>query len=195
MAHGSAHNNEQWKPVDGFVGFYEVSDAGRVRRVCDRWGTAFETPRIMKPRSDKDGYRTVILSRPGAVRQVKIHRLVAAAFLPLDIHRTLVNHKNGVRADNAAENLEWCTHAENMYHARPSFRKPNRRRALSAVDVVLLRTLRQAGCSFTALSKAFGVSISHARDVAVGRRRADIKTPANVYAITPAGVAAIGGGS
>ena len=47
----------------------------------------------------------------------KMHRLVAAAFLPLDATRPFVNHINGVKNDNRLSNLEYVTRSENALHA------------------------------------------------------------------------------
>ena len=48
-----------------------------------------------------------------------LHRLVAAAFLPPpEPHQTHVNHVDGDKSNNDADNLEWCTPAENNIHAR-----------------------------------------------------------------------------
>lgn len=47
-----------------------------------------------------------------------IHRYVAFAFIPLVEGKTLINHKDGNKSNNCVDNLEWCTHTENMRHAR-----------------------------------------------------------------------------
>lgn len=84
---------------------YEVSSDGRVRRVG---GT------VLRPWRLKTGYLQVKLSRN--VRR-SVHRLVCISFHGEDRAGRVVNHINGLRDDNRADNLEWCTHGENMTHA------------------------------------------------------------------------------
>lgn len=50
-------------------------------------------------------------------RGVKIHRLIAMAFVPNPNNKPQVNHINGNKCDNSANNLEWVTNAENQLHA------------------------------------------------------------------------------
>lgn len=62
---------------------------------------------------DAHGYRKVYIGR----KQVSVHRLVASAFL-INVHEyPEVNHVNGIKNDNRASNLEWCTHKQNFEHA------------------------------------------------------------------------------
>lgn len=73
----------------------------------------------MKGRIDKCGYREVVLSYyPDFQKQVLVHRLVLSAFSPIENSENYdVNHKNGNKLDNRLENLEWCTHSENIKHS------------------------------------------------------------------------------
>lgn len=89
--------NEIWKDAPGFPG-YQVSNAGRVRSFY----------RVLAPDSVK-GYYRVRLYRNGRVYRIFIHRLVAMAFVPNPDGLPQINHKNEIKIDNRAENLEWCT--------------------------------------------------------------------------------------
>lgn len=62
----------------------------------------------------KNGYHLICVS--GIWKP--IHRYVATTFVPNPENKPYVNHINGVKSDNRCENLEWCTHEENMRHAR-----------------------------------------------------------------------------
>lgn len=64
-----------------------------------------------------DGYLGVVLCKNGKTKLIAVHRLVAMHFIPNPENKPQVNHKNGVKNDNAAENLEWVTQSENMKHA------------------------------------------------------------------------------
>ena len=104
---------EEWKPVYGYEGFYEVSTEGRVRSLP----RATTNGGILKPIYSKDGYASVHLSREGHDKIKRINRLVAEAFIPNPENKPEVNHLNGIRDDNRLCNLEWATTSENNLHA------------------------------------------------------------------------------
>ena len=109
---------EEWRSVKGYEGFYEVSDMGRVRslpRVIERvQGSYLKNGQIMKQREDQHGYYQIILSLGENKRHAKVHRLVAEAFIENPEGKKEVNHIDNNPKNNMVENLEWCTHRENM---------------------------------------------------------------------------------
>lgn len=111
-----------WRDIKGFEGLYQVSDAGQVRNA--------RTGHVLALKACTNGYQAVQLGR----KHVKlVHRLVAAAFVDGDTGLQ-VNHKNGNRADNRKDNLEWVTCSENHKHSyRELERKPHAKKRAVAV--------------------------------------------------------------
>jgi len=108
--------NESWKPAPGYEGLAEVSSAGLVRSIphIDHRGRPWPG-KLLKPYVTGKNRNYMAVSLAG--HNVKVHRLVAMAFLPPDDEKDQVNHKNGNTQDNRAENLEWCTASQNVRHA------------------------------------------------------------------------------
>lgn len=101
-------STETWKPIPGYMGKYEVSDAGRVRSLL--------TDRTLRLQSN-GRYLHVRLSDGGDIRLHLVHRLVMHAFVGTNETKRSVNHLNGIKTDNHLSNLEWTTPAENSAHA------------------------------------------------------------------------------
>jgi len=112
---------ENWKPVPGFEGHYEVSDLGQVRSVdyyiIHRIANRTRKGTLLKPRPAQHGYLRVALFNRAKRREYSIHYLVALAFHPSKFGCDEVNHINGIKFDNRAENLEWSSRKDNMEHA------------------------------------------------------------------------------
>lgn len=113
---------EQWRPVVGYEGIYEVSDQGRVRSVdrevrASRGGGTFtKAGQLLKPgRVGKDReHQYVCLSRDGKVRNRLVHRLVLEAFVGPCPDGLEALHDNDDATDNRLENLSWGTRARNI---------------------------------------------------------------------------------
>ena len=116
--------NEIWEPVKGFEGYYEVSNTGKVlgieRMVVLKSGLRTIKSRFLKTRINNYGYTEVRLTKDGKTTTTFIHILLAKAFIPNPYKKLEVNHINGIKTDNRIENLEWCTHSENINHAYQS---------------------------------------------------------------------------
>lgn len=120
-------NKENWKPIKGYEGLYEISDHGRVksmpriRVVCTHkriYNYKKATKEIfLKPVLKTTGYSQVTLTKNSLQEIRLLHRLVAETFIPNPLRKPQVNHKDGNRFNNHINNLEWVTASENSLHA------------------------------------------------------------------------------
>lgn len=111
---------EEWRPVSGYEGAYEVSSEGRARSL-DRVSSGKSLRgRVLKPGPGSSGlYLLVNLCRNGKPRTASIHRLVNEAFNgPAPEGRNVTRHLNGDSRDNRPVNLAWGTVAENIRDTR-----------------------------------------------------------------------------
>lgn len=104
---------EIWKDVVGYEGLYKVSNTGKVFSL-ERHGTK---NRLMCAHDNGKGYYRVKMSKNDISKSHMLHRIIAEAFIPNLENKKCVNHINGNKKDNRIENLEWCTHSENVNHA------------------------------------------------------------------------------
>ena len=102
--------NEEWRPIEGYEGLYEVSNTGRVRSV-DRYDSrnCFRKGKVLSIFKDRYGYLSVVLSCNGKSKTINVHRIVAQAFIPNFDNLPMVNHRDEDKTNNNVENLEWCT--------------------------------------------------------------------------------------
>lgn len=120
-----------WKEIEGYEGYYEVSDTGEVRSL-DRYITEntgkhsgrkhFRKGYLMKLSESKSrdggrGYLVVNLRKNNTSLVKQVHIIVAEAFIPNPDNMPTVNHKDGNKWNNCVSNLEWVSYSENNIHA------------------------------------------------------------------------------
>lgn len=99
---------EKWKYINGYGNKYIVSSEGKFINLT--------TGRTIDGHIQKNGYVYICLSDNGNEKNVRAHKIVATAFLAKENGKYAINHKNGIKHDNRACNLEWCTNSENQLH-------------------------------------------------------------------------------
>lgn len=113
---------EEWRPVLGYEGQYEVSNLGRVRsldRVLSVTGQRdrLNKGRMLRPGIGSTGYYLVSLALNGISKTHKIHRLVALAFVDGYKPGLIVCHRDNNSLNNEAINLRWGTYESNSLDA------------------------------------------------------------------------------
>lgn len=147
-----------YKTIEGYPN-YIINYDGTVRNIT--------TNRAIKPFIDKKGYYRIHLWCNGKrSKKLRVHRLVARAFIPNPDNKPQVNHKDCVKTNNHVSNLEWCTNDENMAHATANNIYKNRSghnahipRKLTHENVVLIKLkLSDDKLNQKEIAKMFNVS-------------------------------------
>lgn len=156
-----AFDAEVWRDVPGFVGYYSVSNWGRVRREKTNKGT--RAGRILRAGRHPAGYIQITLSGGGVQREVLVHVLVAEAFLEPRGVASEVNHDDGNKANNRVGNLLWVTPKQNSEHAwRTGLSKPHGQKGTASSGAKLndaaVRFIRASTARQSELARRFHVS-------------------------------------
>lgn len=142
--------NEEWRPVEGYEGLYEVSNMGRVR---SRYVRILSSTRLV------NGYAIVCLSKNNIPVAYPIGRLVATAFFPDKTGKKKnVRYIDGDRTNNRADNLEWATRKTSQ--TSKTQMKRRRGRLPRAILVMLNGSVFCHYPSLTAAAQAFRVEPS-----------------------------------
>lgn len=166
----------EWRPCPGWDEHYAISNVPEVMRISAEGHNTY-VGRILK-QFLVNAYLNVHLSKNSRSRPMRVHRLVAMAFLgPAPEGKPQVNHKNGNKTDNRPENLEWCSAKEDAEHRvrmglQPcgdrsgprlhpeSYPRGSRHRMskLTEGDIPVIRARNDAGESNAAIAQSYGVS-------------------------------------
>lgn len=143
---------EEWRPVVGYEGVYEVSNLGRVRRATDRRGGrssgSFLALHIRRGRNRAN------LGRDGVVKKVMVAHLVAAAFLGPCPEGCEVAHNDGNSANDNVCNLRYATRLENVHD---KYKHGTMGRKLDPDKVRVIRALIGEATQ-REIAKTFGIS-------------------------------------
>lgn len=152
---------ENWLPIPGFEGRYEVSDLGRVRS---------HQGRLLRPGLASHGYYTVALQQ----QSYTLHQLVLLAFVGPRPDGMVARHLSGVKADSRLANLEWASTTRNLqdikWHNPPN--GTNRKLTPAAASAIKARLL--SGDPTDAIGREFGVSGRTVRYIRSQERHADV---------------------
>lgn len=158
----------EWRDVIGFSGLYSVSADGRVY--------SHRSNKVLKPGLQTNGYQFVCLYGEDWKnnKAYRLHRIVAGAFIENPESLAEVNHKNGIKSDNRAANLEWSSRRDNVIHSvkvlgRNEYKRdgelnPNAKRVASFSDREMSKKVREFGSivEASAASEVFRTAISQA---------------------------------
>ena len=174
---------EIWKPIVGYEGFYEVSNTGKIRSV-DRFTrgpsgkderTRLVKGRIRRVYLNKSGYYQVGLQTDSrqSCKQHLVHRLVAQAFIPNPDNLPQINHKDENKQNNHVDNLEWCTSQYNVnYGTGLKRRSKNKSKSVVQIDKNTLQIINKFDSIRTAaLAVGIGRSWAKISAVCLGKRK------------------------
>jgi hypothetical protein len=140
-------------PIKGYEDRYKIAKDGRVLSISNGKNKG---DIIMKPSKEGGGYLRINLRKNGNTTQVKIHRLVANAFIPNPNNYPVINHIDGNRINNTIENLEWCTHKYNLNNAFLERKRINRLSEEKAIEILKLKGIK----TYREIAEMYNISSS-----------------------------------
>lgn len=153
---------EIWKDIEGYEGYYQVSNLGRVKSLERKVRNTLKSyriikERILKPTPKKEGYLDISLNISQKRKHFYVHRLVASHFIGNPEKGMDVNHKDGNKKNNNVDNLEWLSRAENHAHAYKKLKRQGSRAILTKEQVLDIIKLHKEGISMKLLSEMYKV--------------------------------------
>ena len=155
----------RWRAIEGHRD-YEVSDCGQIR----------SSRGIMRSNISHNGYPRICIQG----ETYFVHRLVANAFIGKRPSGHQVNHKSGIKTDNRASNLEYCTPSENRKHAFRIGLQSNKgeqhsRAKLKDSDVITIHSLLRCGVRQTLIAKMVGIDQPSISKIKNGHRWSHVR--------------------
>lgn len=165
--------------INGEPTKYLITDEGQIYSEI--------TEKFLKPFKNPQGYYLIDISHNGKSYTRQLHRLVALTFIPNPNMLETVNHKNGDKSKNCAENLEWMTRLDNVRHAwetglaKPRFGTDNPANVYSEEQIHCVCKLLESGYKNSKeIEKLTGVNFNTVKDI---RQRRSWLTISELYDI------------
>lgn len=167
---------KKWKEIKGYEGKYIVSNYGEIISL-PRYKNNHSKKQYVEPKeiprytNSVNGYVYVALYKDGNMRNIRLHRLVAEAFVEKIKNKNQINHIDGNKQNNRADNLEWYTSQENMRHAYNIGLKNNDGQKIKVNQYDLKGNFINSFDSILEASKITGYNIANISLCVNGKRR------------------------
>ena len=158
---------ELWKDIEGYEGLYQVSNHGRIKSLHQYKGT---NERYIKLLANDRGYLMAGLHKDGRMTRRYIHRLVAEAFLENPDNLPQVNHKDEDKANNRADNLEWCTNEYNEVYGTGKLRSA-KARSVAVVQCDRKGTFIKVWNGMNEAARSLGKNSNHIHECCKGKMK------------------------
>lgn len=174
---------ENWKPVVGYEGFYEVSDLGNVRslgrKIKNSRGMRHINGRVLSIHKNqyRSQYCSVNLSVDQKKERLYVHHLVLEAFVGPNPGDMQACHNDGNPTNNALSNLRWDTpkanSADKLLHGTDSRGEKSPTARITVDDVAEIR--RRAESEYhRSIADDYGLSRQQVGKIVRGERWAHI---------------------
>jgi len=160
-----------------------MSSYGRVRSIERTFNNRHYPSIVMKQNLGQTGYFYFIAQKDGFTKTIKTHRMVAFLFCGNPQGKAHVNHLDGIKTNNRADNLEWVTPRENAIHALKSGLQIPLRGEMSKTSILTneqadsIRRAIVSGENPFEIARNLGINRATVYDVRHGRKYLEASTP------------------
>jgi predicted transcriptional regulator len=159
------NEEEIWKPVPGYEGYYEASTLGRIKHV-KAYTDGRKRDRILVLSPNVRGYLYCVLAKDGQNKSVIAHRVIAVTFLGLDWGSEMTVDHLGGKDDNRVSMLRVCSMKDNV---RQSVIRRERPVTVTPKMAEQIKKLEKTGMRQVDIADKFGISQGHVSEVCRGR--------------------------